>query len=143
MIIHIRKVANGYVITKEPDAALISPQPPTFVAEHETDAHRIVGELLGVTDALDLHQEPRSECDLIDTRDLTVDSARLFIDLSASPQDRSQALGNAFAWQYSPQGHSFWLSIHVALMDNEPHPQLDEAIEIVARSIEEYERENS
>lgn len=53
MIIHIRKVQNGYVITQEHDAAIIYPQPPTFVAEHETDAHRIVGELLGVTDSTD------------------------------------------------------------------------------------------
>lgn len=60
MIIHIRKVANGYVITKEPDAALISPQPPTFVAEYEADAHRIVGELLG---ALSVDEAPSRTSD--------------------------------------------------------------------------------
>ena len=103
MIIHIRKVENGYVITQERDAALISPQPPTFVAEHEADAHCIVGELLGVLSddeapsrfnnisASFVEPERSSKRHHVLTTDFggvtiaDVESARLFIDLPGSP----------------------------------------------------------
>lgn len=143
MIIHIRKVANGYVITKEPDAALISPQPPTFVAEYETDAHRIVGELLGVTEALDQPQEASNAFATIDTTDFDMDQARIFMD-DAKPQDaRAGALMDAFDWQYSPQGYDFWYTVCKNMRLDTNDANTIKGLYIVARSIEKYERDNS
>ena len=140
MIIQIRKVENGYVITQERDYAIISPQQPTFVAKRETDAHRIVGELLGV---LSVDEAQGNGLETIDNPDFSVASARTFIDLSESDEARAGALFSAFYWSESPQGHDYWDSICSSLYQNEHHPNMAEACEIVARSIEKHERDNS